>query len=166
MLVEKVQNRLIIHLNQQEGTLLHSSLMNVRDSYNLPPRELHPDVEEAWYQTRQMRTSGMTAEEAGEWEHDLHAFRGERLKLLEKWIMALFQSEYPMPWELTDSEADTLLMVLNDCRLHQAASHHISESEMDADFDDLPDDPRKLAMLEIYFLGWLMELVLQALSSD
>jgi hypothetical protein len=81
--------------------------------------------------------------------------RPERLNLAENWVREFETAEKHDPWsiELSASERDDFLAMVNDRRLLVALEHGITEVEMDADPGEIEDDARRAAIFEIYFLG-------------
>ena len=81
--------------------------------------------------------------------------RSERLNLAENWISAFEAATERDPWivEISSSERDEFLAMINDRRLLLAPEHGITESEMDADPARIENEGRRAAIFEIYFLG-------------
>ena len=81
--------------------------------------------------------------------------RSERLDLAENWIRAFKATGERAPWilEISSTERDEFLAMINDRRLLVALEHGITESEMDADPNQIENEERRTAIYEIYFLG-------------
>ncbi len=81
--------------------------------------------------------------------------RSERLALVENWIREYELAEERNPWavEVTGTERDEFVAMLNDRRLALAFELGITEEEMEADPAQIPDDGRRQAVFEIDILG-------------
>jgi len=88
--------------------------------------------------------------------------RSQRLDLVENWIREYELAENRDPWrvEVTDAERDEFVSMLNDRRLLRALEIGVTETEMEADPVQIPEDFRRQAILEIDFLGLFIMTIL------
>jgi len=165
MQVKGYSEYLEIVLFPTETELLRGILYDIDKAYAIPADQLESNVRTVWYSGEGFRSVEMSPEDIKEWNESLQEFRGQNRTYCQEWIALLLEGGDPLVWRVTRAEADTLLTVLNDYRLYQAARHEIGEEEMDQDFSAIKSVSMRMALLEIHFLAWLMEMVLQALSS-
>lgn len=167
MRVRRQNDGAVLTLNLFESRVLLRALRLLIDSYRLKPDEVDPKIGSAWYSTRGCASSGLSAEETGDWLAHLHALRGARLQHLERWaglLAATKLEQYDLP--IGPSEADVFLTAVNDYRLLLAARHDIGEAEMERhrleELEQLPT-PQRSALFEIHFLALILEELLCAL---
>jgi hypothetical protein len=88
--------------------------------------------------------------------------RTERLALVENWMHEYDLAEQRDPWqvELTTTERDEFIAMLNDRRLALALQLGITEEDMEADLAQIADDNRRAAILEIDLLGHFILILL------
>jgi hypothetical protein len=81
--------------------------------------------------------------------------RSERLALAENWTREFEIAENRQPWrvEVSTTERDEFVAMLNDRRLTLALEAGISDGEMEMDPSHISDDVRRSAILEIDVLG-------------
>lgn len=159
MHIEKEKDFCRIVLPAPEASLLKHCFVQIFDTYRVKPDELPEKVEEVWYQSASHQVA--SDEDAHEWTDHLYKFRGENCKNIEKWIAILSSSDALVDWQLPASEIDSLLAVVNDYRLYRGAEFDIAQADMETDFNLTADPRKRLALLEIHFLGWLIESLLK-----
>lgn len=159
MHVEKENDFYRIVLPPAEASILKHCFVQIFDAYRVKPDELPEKIEEVWYQSASHQT--IADEDAHEWAEHLYKFRGENCKNIEKWIAILSSNDALVDWRLPSQEIDSLLTVVNDYRLYRGAEWDISQADMESDFNLVANPRKRLALLEIHFLGWLMELLLK-----
>jgi BMFP domain-containing protein YqiC len=81
--------------------------------------------------------------------------RAERLALLENWLRDYELAESRDPWtvEISNAERDEFISMLNDRRMMLALEMGITEDDMEADPLQIPNEARRMGILEIDFLG-------------
>jgi hypothetical protein len=81
--------------------------------------------------------------------------RAERLALVENWLREFELAEERDPWkvEISSAERDEFVAMLNDRRMLLALELGITEEDMEADPDRIPDEARRATILEIDVLG-------------
>jgi len=81
--------------------------------------------------------------------------RAERLALVENWMREFELAEERDPWkvEISSAERDEFVAMLNDRRMLLALELGITEEDMEADPDRIPDEARRATILEIDVLG-------------
>lgn len=155
---------LLIELAQAEALLLQSILSYTRQAYAEAPEQLNPKIEAVWYQSDRLRTSRISPEDAALWQTELFENRNARRGLIEQWIKNLRELRDPLVLKISLDKIDEFLSTLNDWRLYRFAEYDISEALMEAPMDSIKNPDVRIVMLEIHFLGWLMEVILQELN--
>jgi len=81
--------------------------------------------------------------------------RAERLALVENWLRDFELAEERDPWkvELSSADRDEFISVLNDRRMLLALEMGITEQDMEADPNEIPNETRRVGILEIDVLG-------------
>jgi hypothetical protein len=81
--------------------------------------------------------------------------RSERLALVENWMREFELAEERDPWkvEISASERDEFVSMLNDRRMLLALENGITEEDMEADPHAITDEARRAIVLEIDVLG-------------
>lgn len=147
-----------------ETALLRSILHEIHRAYAIPADQLESTVRSVWFSGEGFRSAEMSPEDIEEWNQALHEFRGQNRVRCHEWILLLAQGGDPLLWRIGKEETDTLLTMLNDYRLYQAARNHIGQAEMEGDFALVESTAQRMALMEIRFLDWLIEMLLQGLG--
>ncbi len=81
--------------------------------------------------------------------------RSDRLDLVESWLQEFELAEVRDPWvvELSSAERDEFISMLNDRRLLLALEHRVTQTDMEAEVSELPDERLRASILEIDVLG-------------
>ena len=81
--------------------------------------------------------------------------RAERLALVENWLRDFELAEERDPWrvEISSAERDEFVAMLNDRRMILALELGITEEDMEADPGQIPQEARRVSILEIDVLG-------------
>ena len=81
--------------------------------------------------------------------------RSDRLAMVETWISEYELAKKLDPWEvaLTGAEREEFVAMLNDRRMQIALELGVTEADMDADAEAIPEDKRRHGILEIDVLG-------------
>jgi hypothetical protein len=81
--------------------------------------------------------------------------RSQRLSLVENWIQEFELAESRDPWqvEVSNTERDELVAMLNDRRLLLAFTIGVTETDMEKDPSQISDEARRHTILEIDVLG-------------
>jgi hypothetical protein len=81
--------------------------------------------------------------------------RAERLALVENWIRDFELAEERDPWkvEISNTERDEFIAMLNDRRMFLALELGITEEDMEAAPNQIPQEARRVSILEIDVLG-------------
>ena len=161
---------LSLRLDEAEARLLASILARILKHYRAAPEDLNPRVRGVWYSSRGCETARMTPEEIRDWMEALHGFKGAHTRLIEAWIRQMrLSAPGGAGLQLSAGEAPAFLTVLNDHRLMAAALRNIGEAEMTL----LPQQaivqlapPRARALLEIQFLGAIIESILDQMPGQ
>ncbi|GAB4240224.1 MAG: hypothetical protein OHK005_02220 [Candidatus Methylacidiphilales bacterium] len=153
-------------LFEPEAALLESVLTEIADAYNRPPETLAPGVRYLWFPGEGLRAAEMNDDDIEVWNQSLAEFRSHNGQLCQTWLerLDLAAGSEPRRIGLPYEQADNFITVINDYRLLQAAEHEVEEADMDKPLDKIEEPELQGALLEIHFLGWLMELVLDAMN--
>jgi hypothetical protein len=149
-----------------ETELLRSILHEIHRAYAIPSDQLESSVRSVWFSGEGFRSAEMTDEDIQEWNQALYEFRGQNRIQCHEWMLRLAQGGDPLLWRIEKDEADTLLTILNDYRLYQAARNHIGQAEMERDFAFVESAAQRMALMEIHFLDWLIEMLLRGMGMD
>jgi len=88
--------------------------------------------------------------------------RSERLALVENWLRDYELAEERDPWivELSSSEREEFVSMLNDRRMLLAVELGITEQDMECDPRQIPNEARRSTVLEIDVLGHFILIML------
>lgn len=152
-------------LHMAEASLLLHSFQELLKDYASPPEDLDPKVQEAWYQRKNRRSSGLTGEEVSVWVDEQHQHKVGLAAKIRHWIdeLAKIQGE-EVVFSLPLSEVDSWLVILNDFRLKRAAEFDISEEDMESPLSESKHPDKHLAVIEIGFLGMIIGALIEALE--
>lgn len=153
-------------LFEPEAALLESIFTDIGDAYNRPPETLKPGIRNLWFPREGLRSAEMTEDDIEIWQQSLAELRSQNGELCQTLLERLNRAagQEPRRVALHYEDADRFLNLINDYRLLQAAEHDVGEAEMEKPLEKEEDPERQGALLEIHFLGWLIELVLDALN--
>jgi hypothetical protein len=81
--------------------------------------------------------------------------RSERLALVENWLREFELAEERDPWrvEISSTDRDEFVAMLNDRRMMVALELGITEEDMEADLGKISNEGRRASILEIDVLG-------------
>jgi hypothetical protein len=165
-------NDLVLEFGAVEKELFLQTVGVILNNYKLKPAELDPKTAAVWYSTRGCKSVGMSEEETREWVDTLYGFKSANARLLERWCSQIKEIE-PGKFELAVklSDAASLVTIINDHRLHLAAVHDISQSDMDMrgwdDAEDAqPPSQKESALVQIELLGWVIEVILRLTAPE
>jgi hypothetical protein len=81
--------------------------------------------------------------------------RSDRLNLVETWLQEFELAEVRDPWlvELSSTERDEFISMLNDRRLLLSLEHGVTQADMEADVSEIPNEKLQASILEIDVLG-------------
>ena len=144
-----------------EVALLRQALESTREAYRTPPTELDPMVGNVWYRQVGLREVGIRGEDALHWVEGLHEARLGREKLAEGWMKTLPPLGQAGRWHLDAEEVESFVATLNDHRLRRAAEFDLGEGDLEVRAMEKSKGDKRVALVEIHFLAWLIELVLQ-----
>ncbi|MGF1678822.1 MAG: hypothetical protein ACFCUX_06470 [Candidatus Methylacidiphilales bacterium] len=146
-----------------EAHLFKQSLNEIRHNYQQGLDELPDGVKKWWCQP----TPDMDPEDEASLNQELHHGRFQHISLIDALLVLLDSgSDSPKVIPLDMSQADILVILVNDHRLYLAGQHQIGESEMIQDWNDIKPGPMQHALLQIHFLAWMLELLILRLSGD
>ncbi len=169
MRVVREQQTLILGVNVIESQVLLGVLRALITAYRLKPGDLDASARAVWYSTRGCEAVEMSADETAEWLAALHECKGATLGRLEQWVDQLSAGEgHGHRIRLECADAPAFMTAINDYRLLAAARHDIGQAEMDGKWLDPAgtlSPERQQALIEIEFLAWMIEMILQAAAS-
>lgn len=150
-----------VDLGGPESALLRQVLEGLREAYATAPGELDPMVANLWYGRNGLREAGIRGEEAMQWVEGLHEARVGRQAALERWLRSLPQPGHAGVWKVGADEIETLVASLNDHRLRRAGEFDLGERDLEVKSMEKARGDRRVALVEIHFLAWMIELLLQ-----
>ena len=118
-------------------------------------------VANLWYGRAGLKEAGIRGEEAVHWIEGLHEVRLGRQKLLEKWLKALPKLGHSGVWNISEEDVETLVAALNDHRLRRSAEFDLGEGDLEVRAMEKAKGDKRVALVEIHFLAWMIELLLQ-----
>jgi hypothetical protein len=88
--------------------------------------------------------------------------RVERLALVENWMRDFELAEARDPWkvEISGAERDEFISMLNDRRMLLALEMGVTEEDMEAAPHEIPNETRRVSILEIDVLGHFILIML------
>lgn len=146
-----------------EVFILRQALQQICGIYRAKPEELPDALRTLWHEA----APGMDENDIELWEQEAQAFRGENLQLAERLLQRIdANKQVPADLPITRHELETLVTLVNDHRLYLAALHGIDENTMATPVDEIKSLPSKMVLMQIHFLGGMMELMLLRLSGE
>lgn len=150
-----------VELAGPESALVRQVLEGLLEAYQTAPGELDPMVANLWYGRAGLKEAGIRGEEAVHWIEGLHEVRLGRQKFLEGWLQALPKLGLSGVWNISEEEVETLVAALNDHRLRRAAEFDLGEGDLEVRAMEKSKGDKRVALVEIHFLAWMIELLLQ-----
>jgi len=150
-----------VELAGPESALVRQVLEGLQEAYQTAPGELDPMVANLWYGRAGLKEAGIRGEEAVHWIEGLHEVRLGRQKLLEKWLKALPKLGHSGVWNISEEDVETLVAALNDHRLRRSAEFDLGEGDLEVRAMEKAKGDKRVALVEIHFLAWMIELLLQ-----
>ena len=150
-----------VELAGPESALVRQVLEGLQEAYQTAPGELDPMVANLWYGRAGLKEAGIRGEEAVHWIEGLHEVRLGRQKLLEKWLKALPKLGHSGDWNISEEDVETLVAALNDHRLRRSAEFDLGEGDLEVRAMEKAKGDKRVALVEIHFLAWMIELLLQ-----
>jgi len=150
-----------IELAGPESALVRQVLEGLREAYQTAPGELDPMVANLWYGRAGLKEAGIRGEEAIHWIEGLHEVRLGRQKSLDRWLQSVPPAGHAGVWKVAEDEVETLVACLNDHRLRRAAEFDLGEGDLEVRAMEKARGDKRVALVEIHFLAWMIELILQ-----
>lgn len=150
-----------VELAGPEAALLRQVLEGLQEAYQTAPGELDPMVANLWYGRAGLKEAGIRGEEAVHWIEGLHEVRLGRQKFLGRWLKALPQLGHSGVWNISEEDVETLVAALNDHRLRRSAEFDLGEGDLEVRAMEKAKGDKRVALVEIHFLAWMIELLLQ-----
>jgi len=144
-----------------EAALLRQALESTVVAYRTPPAELDPMVGNVWYRQTGLREAGIRGEDAFHWVEGLHEVRLGREKMAQGWMKGLPPIGRAGGWVLDGDEVESFVATLNDHRLRRAAEFDLGEGDLEVRAMEKSKGDKRVALVEIHFLAWMIELILQ-----
>lgn len=143
-----------------ESALLRQVMEGLSEAYQTAPGELDPMVANAWYGRAGLKEAGIRGEEAIHWIEGLHEVRVVRQAALQRWMKSMPKAGYAGVWNIPEEDVEALVAALNDHRLRRAAEFDLGEGDLEVKAMERAKGDKRIALVEIHFLAWLIELVL------
>ena len=150
-----------VELAGPESALLRQVLEGLSEAYQTAPGELDPMVANLWYGRVGLKEAGICGEEAIHWIEGLHEVRLGRQAALQRWLKGLPKAGHAGSWNVPDEEVETLVAALNDHRLRRAGEFDFGEGDLEVRAMEKARGDKRVALVEIHFLAWMIELLLQ-----
>lgn len=114
-----------------------------------------------WDGREALRRSGVLEEDEALWMEERAAFRSAHAEALRVWRQHLagLRGEW-LEWRLDRKEIEIFLLTANDHRMYLAYRYSISEADMESRLEEIDDDDRRMALVEIHLLAQMMEMLL------
>ena len=153
-----------LSFNEPEADFLVNVLARMARHYQEDVSRLPPALRAYWQGTlTRGKASGADLKESQEVLAEARTeLRAERLALAENWMRDYELAEERDPWQvdITATERDEIVSMLNDRRMLLALEAGITEADMEADLGKMSDDARRARVLEIDVLGHLFLVML------
>lgn len=150
-----------VELAGPESALLRQVLEALSDAYQTAPGELDPMVANLWYGRAGLREAGIRGEEAVQWIEGLHEVRLGRQAVVQGWLKTMPKAGHSGVWKIPNEEIEILVASLNDHRLRRAGEFDLGEGDLEVRAMEKARGDKRVALVEIHFLAWMIELLLQ-----
>jgi hypothetical protein len=143
---------------EPEGYFIISVLARLARHYKQDVAELPPSQRAFWQgslTTKKPKPGSDLAESQDVLSEARAELRSERQALAENWVRDFELAENRNPWtvDITTSERDEFVAMLNDRRLLLGLELGLTEGEMETSLGEITDEQRRAAVLEIDVLG-------------
>jgi len=150
-----------VELAGPESALVRQVLESLNEAYQTAPGELDPMVANLWYGRAGLKEAGIRGEEAIHWIEGLHEVRLGRQAALDRWLNSLPTAGHAGLWNIAKEDLETLVATLNDHRLRRAGEFDLGEGDLEVKAMEKSKGDKRVALVEIHFLAWMIELLLQ-----
>ena len=150
-----------VELAGAESALLRQVLEALSEAYQTEPGELDPMVANLWYGRAGLKEAWIRGEEAIHWIEGLHEVRLGRQVAVQRWMSSLPKAGHSGVWTIPENDLETLVATLNDHRLRRAGEFDLGEADLEVRAMEKAKGDKRLALVEIHFLAWMMEMILQ-----
>jgi hypothetical protein len=150
-----------------ERVLLQIILDKMCLHYQIPLDQLGEGVRNQWMHLEGIVHSGFESEQEY-WEEHWESLRSERETLCVQWKEELQQLPFSekTEWQVKEDQAENLLKIFNDHRLLTACREGLTQQDMAGSFQDLHHPGKQQGLLEVDFLAYLMELLLEEMNGS
>ena len=80
---------------------------------------------------------------------------------LGRWLKSLPKAGHAGAWNIAEEDVETLVASLNDHRLRRAGEFDLGEGDLEVKAMEKSRGDKRVALVEIHFLAWMIELLLQ-----
>ena len=150
-----------VELAGPESALVQQVLEGLMEAYQTAPGEIDPMVANLWYGRAGLKEAGIRGEEAIHWIEGLHEVRLGRQTALQRWKKSLPKAGQSGVWKIAEEDVETLVAALNDHRLRRAGEFDLGEGDLEVKAMEKSKGDKRVALVEIHFLAWMIELLLQ-----
>ena len=91
----------------------------------------------------------------------MHEVRLGRQTALQRWKKSLPKAGQSGVWKIVEEDVETLVAALNDHRLRRAGEFDLGEGDLEVKAMEKSKGDKRVALVEIHFLAWMIELLLQ-----
>ncbi|MEY5063208.1 MAG: hypothetical protein RLZZ112_1172 [Verrucomicrobiota bacterium] len=150
-----------VELAGPESALLRQVLEALSEAYQTSPGELDPMVANLWYGRAGLKEAGIRGEEAVHWIGGLHEVRLGRQVVVQRWLKTMPKAGHSGLWKIPEEEIEVLVASLNDHRLRRAGEFDLGEGDLEVRAMERAKGDKRVALVEIHFLAWMIEMLLQ-----
>jgi len=151
----------VVELAAPESALVRQVLESLSEAYQTAPGEMDPMVANLWYGRAGLKEAGIRGEEAIHWIEGLHEVRLGRQAALQRWLKGVPKVGQAGSWSIPEDEVETLVAALNDHRLRRAGEFDLGDGDLEVRAMEKARGDKRVALVEIHFLAWMIELLLQ-----
>jgi|GEM_PF-3422961 len=149
----------VLTLARAEAHFVAHVLGRILENYESPAGD--EGFTARWDGRDALRRSGAAEEDEALWMEERAAFRGAHAEALRSWRQHLagLQGEWA-EWALDRKDIEIFLLTANDHRMYLAHRYSIGEGDMESRLEEIGDDDRRMALVEIHLLAQMMEMLL------
>jgi hypothetical protein len=159
MQIHPTPQGVVLTLARAEAHFVAHVLGRILENYENPAGD--ESFTPHWDGREALRRSGASPEDEELWMEERAAFRSAHAGALRSWRqrLAAASGEW-MEWRLDAGEIGVFLLTANDHRMYLAHRYAVGEQDMESRLEEIADDDRRMALVEIHLLAQMMEMLL------
>jgi hypothetical protein len=136
-------------------------LLRILENYEHPGGGDEGSFARRWDGREALQASAYSEEDEVLWMEERAAFRSTHAQLVRTWHhpLATIAGEW-ITWPMPRDEIALFLLIANDHRMYLAHRYAVREYDMESSLEQIDDEDRRMAVLEIHLLAQMMEMVL------